>query len=81
MFEQHKNIYQHACKCDHQQNLKDILDAAMVSTQEGVTDNIPNVTLTSTPVKKPSAGKSLCLFTNILGVKLKTAKRRIVPAK
>ena len=27
-----KNIYQHAGKCDDQQNLKDILDAAMVST-------------------------------------------------
>ena len=31
-FEQHKNIYQHAGKCDGQKNLKDILDAAMVST-------------------------------------------------
>ena len=27
-----KNIYQHAGKCDDQQNLKDILDADMVST-------------------------------------------------
>ena len=31
-----KNIYQHAGKFDDQQNLKDIIDAAMVSTQEGV---------------------------------------------
>ena len=35
----------------------------------------------STPVKKPSARKSLCLFTKILDVKPKTAKRRFVAAK
>ena len=72
------NIYQQAGKCDYQQNLKDIPDAAMVSTPEGVTDNITNVSITSKPFKKPSASKSLCLFTNILDVKPKTAKRRIV---
>ena len=33
-----KKIYQHAGKCDDQQNLKDILDATMVSTTEVVTD-------------------------------------------
>ena len=76
-----KNIHQHAVKCDKQQNLKDIIDAAMVSTPDGVTDNSPNVPMTSTPVKKPSARKSLCLFTNILDVKPKTAKRRIVSAE
>ena len=37
--------------------------------------------MTSTPVKKPGARKSLCLFTNILDVKPKTAKRRIVDEK
>ena len=37
--------------------------------------------MTTTSVKKPSASKSLCIFTNILGVKPKTAKRRIVAAK
>ena len=31
-----KNIYQHAGKCDDQQNLKDIIDAAILSTPEGV---------------------------------------------
>ena len=76
-----KKIYQHAGKCYDQQNLKDIIDAAMASTQEGVTYNSSNVPLTSTPVKKPSARKSICLFTNILNVKLKTEKRRIVAAK
>ena len=81
MYEQHKNIYQHTGKCDDQQNLKDIQDAAMMSNPEVVTDNSPNVTLKSTPVNKLIAGKSLCLFTNIFDVKLKSAKRRIVAAK
>ena len=66
-----KKIYQHAGKCDDQQNLKDILDTDMVSTPEGVTDNIPNLPMKSTIVKKPSAKKSLCLFTNILDVQPK----------
>ena len=76
-----KKIYQHACKCDDQQNLKDIVDAAMVSTPEEVTDNSPNSPIISTSVNKPSARKSLCLFTNILDVKPKTEKCRIVAAK
>ena len=76
-----KKIYQHSGKCDDQQNLKDIIDAAILSTPEGVTDNIPNVHMTSKPVKKPSARKSLCLFTNILDVKPTTSKRRFVAAK
>ena len=37
-----KNIYQHEGKCDDQQNLKDILDAAMVSTPLDVTDESPS---------------------------------------
>ena len=69
-----KNIYQHAGKCDDQQNLKDIIDAAILSTIEGVTDNSPNVHMTSTPVKRPSARKSLCLFTNILYVQPKNSQ-------
>ena len=76
-----KKIYQHAGKCDDQQNLKGIIDAAILSTPEGVTDNSPNVHMESKPVKKPSARKSLCLFTNILDVNPKTAKRRFVAAK
>ena len=76
-----KKIYQHAGKCDDQQNLKNIIDAAILSTPEGVTDNSPNVHMTSTQVKKPSARKSLFLFTNILDVQPKTAKRRFVAAE
>ena len=34
-----KKIYQHSGKCDYQQNLKDIIYAAILSTPEGVTDN------------------------------------------
>ena len=67
-----KKIYQHAGKCDDQKNLKDILEADILSTTEGFTDNSPNVHMTSSPVKKPSARKSLCLFTNVLYVKPKT---------
>ena len=52
-----KKIYQHAGKCNHQKNLKDILEVSILSTLEGVTDNIPNVHMTSTPVRKPSARK------------------------
>ena len=47
-----KNIYQHAGKCYNQQNLKDILYSDMVLTPEGVTYDSPNVSMTSTPVKK-----------------------------
>ena len=76
-----KKIYQHAGKCDDQKNLKDILEASILSTPEGFTYNSPNVHMPSTPVKKPSARKSLCLFTNILYVQPKTAKHRFVAAK
>ena len=64
-----KKIYQHAGKCYDQQKLKDIIDAVMVSNPEVVTDNSPNVSMTSTPFKKPSARKSLCIFINILDVR------------
>ena len=67
-----KNVYQHAGKCDDLQNLKDILEADLLSTPKGFTDNSPNVHMTSTPVKKQSARKSLCLFTTILDVQPKT---------
>ena len=43
----------------------------MVYTSEGFTDNSPISPMTSKPVNKPSAGKSLCPFTNILDVKSK----------
>ena len=76
-----KKIYQHAGKCDDQQNLKNIIDVDILYTPEVVTDNSPNVHMTPSPVKKPSARKSLCLFTNIFSFKPTTAKRRFVAAK
>ena len=76
-----KKIYEHAGKCDDQKNLKDIIDAAILSTPEGVIYDSPNVPMASSPVKKLSAGKSLCLFTNILDVKPKRAKLLFVAAK
>ena len=72
----HQKNIQKAGKCDDQQQLKDILEADMVSTPEGFTDNSPISTMTSTPVKKPSAQKSLCIFTNILKVKKRTTYRQ-----
>ena len=49
----------------------------MVSTPEEFTDNRHISTMTPTPVNKPSDRKSLCLFTNILYVKKKTAMHRV----
>ena len=52
-----KKIYQHAGKCDDKKNLKDILDTAMVSTPEEVSDVSPSLLITQTTVKKPNARK------------------------
>ena len=50
-----KTLYKQAGKCDDQQQVKDILEAPMVSTNEGFTDNSPISPMTSSTVKKPSA--------------------------
>ena len=42
-----KKIYQHAGKCDDQQNFKDIIESALLSTTEGFIDKIPNVHMPS----------------------------------
>ena len=76
-----KKIYQHAGKCDNQNKLKGVLDSGMVSTPEEVTDDSPGLPMNQTTVKKPSARKSLCLFTNIFDVKDKTAKRCVGAAE
>ena len=68
-----KELYKHAGNCDDQQQFKDILESAMVSTSEVFAGNSPRSPMTPTSVKNPSAIKSLCLFTNILYVKDKTA--------
>ena len=67
-----KTLYKQYGKCDYQQQFKDIIESAMVFTPEGFTNNGPIYPRPSTPVKKPSAQKLLCVFTNVLEVK-KTA--------
>ena len=47
----------------------------MVSTPEVFNNNSPSSTITPTPVNKPSARKSLFMFTNILEAKKKNAYR------
>ena len=64
-------IIQKAVKCDNQQQLKEILAADMVSTTEVFTKDSTISPIKSTPVNKPRAQKSLCLFTTILDVKKK----------
>ena len=66
-----KKIYQRAGKCDEQQKLKDILDAAMVSTPERVTDTSTNVTMTSTPVKNQVLGNHSVFSPTYLTLKRK----------
>ena len=59
-----KKIYQHSGKCDDQQNLKDIIDAAIISTLEGVTDNSTNVHMSSKPVKNQVL-ENHCVYSQI----------------
>ena len=73
------NVYKQSSKCDNQKQLKDIPEADIVSTPELFTDNSPISTMTPTPINKPSAQKSLCLFTNILYVKIKLVPVKLEP--
>ena len=52
-----KKVYKEAGKCDDQQQFKDIIVAAMVSTPWGFTNNSRISTMTSTPINKPSDHK------------------------
>ena len=65
MSSKHQKKYKHASKCDNQQHFKYILEADMVSTPERFTDNSTISHTKSTPFKKPSDRKLLCLLTNI----------------
>ena len=53
----------------------------MVSTPLGFNGDSHISPMKLTPVKKPRARKSLCIFTNILDVKKKTAIRRFGAGK
>ena len=68
-----KNLSKCAGKCDDQQQHKDIIRAAMISTTKGLTDNRPISLRTSAPVNKPSAIKPLRQFSEVLDVKHKNA--------
>ena len=74
-------LYKHTGKSDKQQQLKDILEAAMVSNPELFTNNSPIYPKTPTRVKKTSSRKSLCIFTNILYMKNKNYVRLVGAAK
>ena len=76
-----KKLYKLAGNFDYQQQLKDVIEAAMISTPEGFIYESPISPMTSTPVNKRSDRKSLCLFTHILDMKKKTATRRVGAAK
>ena len=80
-FQNINKLYKHAGKCDDQQQFKYIFVSTIVSTTEGFTNNSPISTMTSTTVNKPIAGKSLCLFTNILDAKKKTATHLVGASK
>ena len=74
-----KKLYKQTGKWDDQQQLEYILEAAMVSTPEGFAENSPISPRTSSPFNKPSAQKSLCMFTNVLdGGKLLTVKLELL---
>ena len=47
-----RKLYQHAGKCDNQKQFKDILEAAMVSTTEGLPDNSPRSIMTHNTIQE-----------------------------
>ena len=69
-----KKLYQHAGKCDNQQQFKDIVEAAMVSSPEGFTNNSPRYPLLYimftifTPTKKCQHDKSSCVVVSFVYV-------------
>ena len=76
-----KKLIKSSVKWDYQQKYKCILAAAIVSTNEGLTENIPMSFKTSVSVTKPSSRKPLCKLSEILGIKPKSAVLRLGAAK
>ena len=62
-----------AGRCDDQHQYKEIFEAAMVSTPELFTDNSPIYSEPYVTVKIFNVKKSICLFSETLDVKPKTA--------
>ena len=61
-------LYKNSRKRDDQQQFKDIFEAAMFLTPEGLTANSTISPITPPTLKKKSARKSLCLLTNTLQI-------------
>ena len=76
-----KKLYKYSVKCDDQQHYKDIIEADMVSTSEGLTDNIPLSPGPYVTVRNPSASKSLHQPSEVFYFKYKTAVYRSGGAK
>ena len=68
-----KKLYSSAVKSDYQMQFKAIIKAPMVSTTDRFTYNSPMSHRTTMIVKACSARKSLCLFTEVLDAKNRTA--------
>ena len=66
-----RKIYQHAGKCDDQQTLKDVFDAAMVSTPEESTYVIPSLRKTPTTINIQVLGNHYVYSPTYLMLKLK----------
>ena len=76
-----KTLYTSAIKCDDHLHFKGTFEAEMVSTPKIFTDNSAMSPGPPIIVKKCSARKSICLFTEVLDVKNKTAVRRVGASK
>ena len=74
-------LYKSAGKCDDQQKYKVILEAYMVSTPEGLVDNILMDVSTSGTLKNPSARKSRSRFLALLDIIQETNVRKMGAAK
>ena len=67
-----KKLYKYAGKYEDQQQYKDILEAATISTPEGLIYNSPIDVVTLGTMKKLSARNSLSQFLALLDIKQKT---------
>ena len=70
-----KKLYTYSGKCEIQQQYKSVIAAATLSTPEISSDNSPVSPGPFVTILKPSARKSLRLFTKILYAKNKTDVR------
>ena len=75
-----KKLYKFYGKCDDQDQYT-FFEASLVSFPEGLTNNITMPIRPSVPVKNPSVIKSLCQFSEVLEVKLKTNVCRLGNSK